>query len=105
MSMQRSGGKVHLFRYCPETKPLASYGGIREVWLGPDSSVSSQVVLGKSRTVSGTIAVLGGGGMFLAVDQEFTVGNELGISGTLPATQRTIVCAGIVRNQIPGQGI
>ena len=78
------------------------------VGLGVDSAILSEVwqgQIGLSTPVGGVVTVLSAGGAFLEVSESFDLGSFVGLRFTLPGASEEIVCGGIVKDYVPGQGI
>lgn len=59
-----------------------------------------------SEPVKGRLIVLGEGGAFLEITDRFSVGSEIKLRFELPGTENErIVCKGIVREHVEGEGI
>jgi hypothetical protein len=92
-----------------EEKQRAAYAR-RYFRVGLDrAGVSSEVWrerMDVSEPVRGRVTVLGEGGAFLELEDNFTVGSSVGLRLELPGTDKErIVCHGIVKEHIEGEGI
>ena len=58
-----------------------------------------------SQTFTGWITTLGARGAFLEVSDPFPVGSSIALRFLLPGYGETIVCSGIVRDNVPGHGV
>jgi len=71
-------------------------------------SVETQVQVSKggtSMSMQGRVVVLGAGGAFLELRDDFPVGTLLGVQFTLPSAAAPVACPAIVRSRHEGQGV
>ena len=78
------------------------------VGLGVDSAIWSEVwqgQIGDAHPVGGVVTVLGAGGAFVEVNEEYIVGDEVGLRFVWPGTHDEVACKCVVRDYLPGRGI
>ncbi len=78
------------------------------VGLGVDSAIWSEVwqgQIGDAHPVGGVVTVLGAGGAFVEVNEEYIVGDEVGLRFVLPGTHDEVACKCVVREYVSGRGI
>ena len=76
--------------------PRARVSGDIAVWIERDGTV---------RRVMGRIVVLGAGGAYLEIGENYPVGTVLGVAFTEDPLMDELTCAAVVRNSLDGQGI
>ncbi len=76
--------------------PRARVSGDIAVWIERDGTV---------RWVMGRIVVLGAGGAYLEIGENYPVGTVLGVAFTPDPLMDELTCAAVVRNSLDGQGI
>ena len=76
--------------------PRARVSGDIPVWIERDGTV---------RRVMGRIVVLGAGGAYLEIGENYPVGTVLGVALTPDPLMDELTCAAVVRNSLDGQGI
>ena len=78
------------------------------VGLGAESAICSEVwqgQIGLSMPIPGVVTVLGAGGAFLEVSENFDVGSPVGLRFNLPGTADENVCGAVVKESVPGRGV
>lgn len=76
--------------------PRARVSGDIAVWIERDGTV---------RRVMGRLVVLGAGGAYLEIGENYPVGTVLGVAFTPDPLMDELTCAAVVRNSLDGQGI
>ena len=76
--------------------PRARVSGDIPVWIERDGTV---------RRLMGRLVVLGAGGAYLEIGENYPIGTALGIAFTPDPLMDELTCAAVVRNSLDGQGI